>query len=89
MRPTKAVREVATMSQSISWPGAVMPAFWRYVSWLFPSTFGMNGYVRIQGMGASLADVAMEWRALWIQAGVYGLLACLLYRRQIAGLIKK
>lgn len=71
----------------ISWPGAAMPTFWRYVSWLFPSTFGMNGYVRIQGMGASLADVAMEWRALWIQAGVYGVLACILYRRQIVRLI--
>lgn len=70
----------------ISWPGSAMPTVWRCVSWLFPSTFGMNGYVRIQGMGASLADVAMEWRALWIQVGVYGVLACMLYRRQIVRL---
>lgn len=71
----------------ISWPGAAMPAFWKYVSWLFPSTFGLNGYVRIQGMGASLSDVAFEYRGLWIQAGVYFLMACLLYRRQIVTIL--
>lgn len=73
----------------ISWPGAAMPAFWKYVSWLFPSTFGLNGYVRIQGMGASLSDVAFEYRGLWIQAVAYFLLACLLYRQQIFRLAKR
>lgn len=67
----------------ISWPGAAVPAFWKAVSCLFPSTFGMNGYVRIQSMGATLSDVAFELRGLWIQTGVYFLLACLIYRRQI------
>ena len=67
----------------LSWPGAAVPAFWKAVSCLFPSTFGMNGYVRIQSMGATLSDVAFELRGLWFQAGVYFLLACLIYRRQI------
>lgn len=71
----------------ISWPGPSFPTFWKYISWLFPSTFGLNGYVRIQGMGASLSDVSFEYIGLWIQAGVYFLLACLLYRRQILHLI--
>ena len=71
----------------ISWPSATMPAFWKYVSWIFPSTFGMNAYVRLQGMGATLSDVAFEYVGLWIQAGVYFLIACLLYRRQIMHLI--
>lgn len=72
----------------ISWPGAAMPRFWKYVSWLFPSTFGMNGYVRIQGTGASLRDVSFEYCGLWIQAGVYFLIACLLYRRQVVKLLR-
>ena len=67
----------------ISWPGAAMPMLWKYVSWLFPSTFGLNGYVRIQGMGASLSDVAFELRGLWMQTVVYFTLACLLYYRQL------
>ena len=71
----------------ISWPGASMPAFWKYVSWLFPSTFGMNGYVRITGTGASLADIAFEYRGLWLQALVYFLLACLMYHLEIRRMV--
>ena len=67
----------------ISWPGAAMPEFWRYFSYLFPSTFGINGFVRINSMGASLDEVAFEYRALWIQAGVYFLTTCWVYRWQI------
>lgn len=67
----------------ISWPGACMPRFWKYVSWLFPSTFGLNGYVRITGTGASLSDIAFEYRGLWIQAVAYFLLACGMYRREM------
>lgn len=68
----------------ISWPGSAIPDFWRYFSYLFPSTFGVNGYVRINSMGANLQAVAPEYQALWIQAGVYFITACLVYRRQIS-----
>lgn len=67
----------------LSWPASDMPAFWKYFSYLFPSTFGMNGYVRITSSGARLSDISSEYIALWIQAGVYFLLACWFYRRQI------
>lgn len=66
-----------------------MPEFWKYVSYLFPSTFGMNGYVRITSMGASLNDIRTEYMALWIQAGVYFLLACWFYRRQIVAMARR
>ena len=72
----------------VSWPWASMPTFWKGVAMLFPSTFGMNGYVRIQSTGATLSDVAFELRGLWIQAGVYFVAACLIYRKQI-GCIRK
>lgn len=67
----------------ISWPGAAMPAFWRYFSYLFPSTFGINGYVRINSMGATLNEVSFEYQALWIQTGIYFITTCLVYRWQI------
>lgn len=67
----------------ISWPGAAMPAFWKYFSYLFPSTFGVNGYVRINSMGATLHEVSFEYQALWIQTGVYFITTCLVYRWQI------
>ena len=67
----------------ISWPGSAMPSFWKYFSYLFPSTFGINGYVRINSMGATLNEVAFEYRALWMQTGIYFLTPCFVYRRQI------
>lgn len=67
----------------ISWPGSALPHFWKIISYIFPSTFGMNGYVRICSMGATLSQVAFEYRGLWIQTGIYFLLACLLYNIQI------
>lgn len=67
----------------MSWPVASEPQFWKYVSYLFPSTFGMHGYVRIQGMGADLSDVAFEYRGLWIQVVAYFITACLIYRREL------
>jgi ABC-2 type transport system permease protein len=67
----------------ISWPHSAIPDFWRYFSYLFPSTFGINGYVRINSMGATLNEVAFEYRALWLQAGIYFITACMVYRRQI------
>lgn len=73
----------------LSWPSSSMPDFWKYVSYLFPSTFGMNGYVRIATMGASLNDIRHEYIALWIQAGVYFMLACLFYHRQISALARR
>ena len=67
----------------ISWPGSAIPPFWKVVSWIFPSTFGINGYIRINTMGATLNDVLPEYRALWIQTGVYFFLTFFLYRREI------
>ena len=67
----------------ISWPGASIPKFWEIFSWLFPSTFGINGYVRINTMGATLHDVLPIIRGLWIQAVVYFITTCIVYRRQI------
>lgn len=63
----------------ISWPGAAIPRFWQWVGMLFPSTYAINGYVRINSMGASLGQVALEFTALWIQTGVYLLLSLLFF----------
>lgn len=67
----------------ISWPGAAIPPFWKYFSWLFPSTFGINGFVRINNMGATLNEVGFEYKALWLQAIIYFFTTCIVYRYQI------
>ena len=68
-------------ASGISWPASNIPMFWKGFSWLFPSTFGVNGYVRITEMGASLADVQHELNALWIQTIVYFVISYIVYKR--------
>lgn len=67
----------------ISWPQTNIPGAWQGVSWLIPSTFGIRGFLRISSMGATLQDIQIEYQALWIQALVYFLITCLVYRFQI------
>ena len=67
----------------ISWPQSSIPGFWQGVSWLFPSTFGIRAYVRVNEMGCSLSDILPEYQILWLQTLVYFILACLVYRYQI------
>ena len=66
-----------------SWPQSSIPGFWQGISWLFPSTFGVRGFIRINEMGGTLSDVMSEYRVLWIQALAYFILAALIYRRAI------
>lgn len=66
----------------VSWPQSNIPSYWQGVSWLFPSTFGARAFIRLNSMGATPADVATEFRILWIQAGAYLIVACLVYRFQ-------
>ena len=68
-------------ASGISWPSSNIPIFWKGFSWLFPSTFGINGYVRITEMGATLEDVQHELNALWIQTFVYLGISYLVYKR--------
>ena len=72
----------------VSWPQSNIPAFWQGVSWLFPSTFGVRAYIRINSMGATIDQILPELRILWIQAAAYLGLACLVYRHQFR-LMKK
>ena len=68
----------------VSWPQSSISGFWQGVSWLFPSTFGVRGFVRINEMGATLSEVLPELRILWLHAAIYLSVACLVYRYQIA-----
>lgn len=65
----------------VSWPQSNIPPFWRAFACLFPSTFGIQGFVKMNTMGALIGDIAYECKALWIQTIVYGLLAFWLLRR--------
>lgn len=63
----------------ISWPWVSVPPELKALSYLFPSTPGIHGFVKINTMGATLPEVWFEYIALWIQAGVYWVTATLMY----------
>ncbi len=64
----------------ITWPRSNMPEFWKYFSYIFPSTHGVQGYVKINSMAAGLSQIRFEYVSLWIQAAIYFILASLSLR---------
>ena len=55
----------------ISWPAHAIPTGWRVVSYLIPSTFGIQGFIKINTMGAELSEITWEYIGLWLQAVGY------------------
>ena len=62
-----------------SWPTASMPQFWKIFAMLFPSTWGVNGFLHINSCGATLWETRREYYILWAQAGIYFFTACASY----------
>lgn len=73
----------------ISWPASNIPMFWKIISYFFPSTLGMNGYIHIMSMGCNLSDISDIYMGLWIQVLVYFGTACIVYLRNIKKMIQK
>ena len=59
-----------------SWPTTAFPGFWKWFSYLFPSTFGCKVFIDINTAGAGLPTVAPLIHALTIQGVIYFVLAC-------------
>ena len=72
-----------------SWPREAIPEHVLAAGYIFPSDFAIDGIVRINQLGASLWEVARDWRGLWILAASYftiaALSAFLIKRRQAHG----
>ncbi len=66
----------------VSWPQSNIPGAWQGVSWLFPSTFGVRAFIRVNSMGATVNQILPEIRILWIQAAAYLGMACIVYGYQ-------
>jgi ABC-2 type transport system permease protein len=58
-----------------SWPREAIPKVAQTVGYIFPSDLAIDGLVRIDQLGASLSEVAHDWRGLCILAVVYFMLA--------------
>ena len=67
----------------ISWPQYNMSGFWRVFSYLFPSTFGIQGFIKTNTMGASASEIKFETVGLWMQTLIYFITTSILYYREI------
>ncbi|MRG54617.1 ABC transporter permease [Phyllobacterium sp. SYP-B3895] len=59
----------------VAWPLEAIPPILRTISFVLPSTSGIDGLVRVNQMGATLADVSRDWMRLWVLTVVYAILA--------------
>jgi len=70
-----------------SWPREAIPKPVLTAGYVFPSDLAIDGMVRIDQLGATLWEVAHDWRGLWVLAIIYFTLAvisaALVKRRQL------
>lgn len=73
----------------LTWPRYAMGPVWTLVSDLVPATWGVEGFIRMNSNGASLAQVAPCYIALWIQAVVYFALGYVVQRWVVRPAIRR
>ncbi len=67
----------------ISYPLELMPWYWRAAHYLLPAAPGTLAFVKLNSMGANLADIRPEFTALWVQTLVYFLTSVWVYRQKL------
>lgn len=72
----------------LTWPRYAFNKFWTMVSDLVPATWGVEGFIRINSNGATIADVSSYYWSLWALTGLY-FVAALALRAYVAHSPKK
>jgi len=67
----------------IIWPLSNFSPVWLTVREIFPSSNAIFGFIKMNSLGASVYETSHEIVALWIQAGVYFITACIAYAYQV------
>jgi len=67
----------------VSWPQSNINGFWKVFAWIFPSTSGIQGYIKINSLGADLHHITFEYVSLWVQTFIYFTTTCWAYYWQI------
>jgi ABC-2 type transport system permease protein len=66
----------------VSWPREMIPPLLDQIRRVFPSESAIDGLVRINQMGARLAELRADWLYLWLLAAIYFTLALIAARRR-------
>lgn len=67
----------------LTWPRYAMSEFWKAISAIIPATWGVEGFIRMNTNGATLAQVHTCYINLWILSAVYLFLAYLMQRFKV------
>ena len=59
-----------------SWPTVAFPGFWKVFSYIFPSTFGVQGYINLSTAGGDIAAAGTQMRIMILQTIIYFFLSC-------------
>lgn len=59
----------------LTWPRFAMSGLWSAVGDAVPATWGVEGFIRINSNGATLAENSHPWAMLWLLAGIYCVIA--------------
>lgn len=54
----------------LTWPRYAMPPFWKFLSDCLPATWGVEGFIKMNANGSTLAQVATDYWHLWLLAGI-------------------
>jgi len=70
-------------SAGFIWPLEAIPEFIKILSMFFPSTYAIDGFLKLNQMGAEFSSVLTLYKTLWIQVIIYGILSylTLFYKR--------
>lgn len=71
------VSPICLFLTGFSWPTTAFPKFWRWFSYLFPTTFGCQGFINLNTAGGDLWTAHTQIIGMTIQTIVYFFLACL------------
>ncbi len=66
-----------------SWPPEAIPSWLRIISFALPSTAGIDGFLKLNIIGASFSGVIFNWMILWVLTAIYFYLAVSSIKRLI------
>lgn len=64
----------------VSYPLELMPWYWKAAHYIIPAAPATLAFVKLNSMGASMAEIHEEYVTLWIQTGIYFVAACIVYK---------
>ena len=70
------------MLSGLSFPIEAFPKFYQYLTQIIPSTPGINGFVKLTQMEATISEVSSEWNHLWLLALIYFIIATITLKLQ-------